>query len=173
MPATTPLPFAQVNADDFTLRDGDDELRVDTLCCRLLLAVRDSLLAGGDISPRQVGAICRGADLFLRDFVIAACGDNLLRLPPERVRQFAGHWYIVNSLEPNGDELAAILAGIAACYKVLAGRSLVTGALAEAVIAACADLPWYRQRIEDYWTIAGDGYQHWRDACPLPPEPRW
>ena len=168
MPATTPLPFDQVNIDEFIIHDLDDEIRVDALCSRLLLAVRDRLLAVGGHPPQEVGALCRGADLFLRDFVIAACGDNPLRLPPERVRQFAGHWYIVNTLEPQADELAVILAGIATCYAVLAEQSLLSPVLAEAVAAACAELPWYCRRIDDYWDIAGDGYDRWRAACPLP-----
>jgi len=168
VPDSLPLPLDQVNPDDFTVRDVDDELRVDSLCRRLLLAVRDQLRQRGDLTLLQVGRLCHGADLFLRDFVIAACGDNPLHIPPERVRQFAGHWYIVNSLEPNAAELALLLEGIAACYRVLAEAGLVATGLYHAVAAACIELPAYRQRIEDYWAITGDGYDHWRAACPLP-----
>ena len=167
MSASTPLAFSQVNPDDFTVHTLADEIRVDALCYRLLLAVRDQLLARRP-APAEVGRLCHGADLFLRDFVIAACGDNLFRLPPERVRQFAGHWYVVNTLEPHGDDLAVILAGITACYEVLAGHGLVSPALHNAVATACADLPAYRQRIDDYWAIVEDGYDRWRSACPLP-----
>ena len=162
-----PLAFSQVNPEDFTVRTLIDEIRVDALCRRLLLAVRDHLLAHG-LDATEAGRLCHGADLFLRDFVIAACGDNLFRLPPERVRQFAGHWYVVNTLEPHGDDLAVILAGITACYEVLAGHGLVSPALHNAVATACADLPAYRQRIDDYWAIVEDGYDRWRSACPLP-----
>lgn len=168
MPENTPLAFARVAPDDFNVAGLDDEIRVDGLCGRLLLAVRDQLLARGDRSPVEVGELCRGADLFLRDFVLAACGDNPFRLPPERVRQFAGHWYIVHTLDPDDKELAGILAGITACYAVLAAHGLVAAELADAVAAAGAELPWYRQRIEHYWAITGDGYDHWRAACPLP-----
>ena len=168
MSESTPLAFSQVNADDFSVANLADEIRVDALCRRLLLAVRDQLLACG-LAPAEAGRLCHGADLFLRDFVIAACGDNLFRLPPERVRQFAGHWYIVNTLEPHSDELAAILAGVAACYAAFAGHGLVSLALHAAVATACADLPAYHQRIADYWAIADDGYDRWQAACPLPP----
>ena len=167
MSERTPLAFSQVNADDFSVAALADEIRVDALCRRLLLAVRDQLLACG-LAPAEAGRLCHGADLFLRDFVIAACGDNLFRLPPERVRQFAGHWYIVNTLEPHSDELAAILAGVAACYAAFAGHSLVSPALHAAVATACADLPAYHRRLEDYWAITADDYDHWRAACPLP-----
>jgi hypothetical protein len=171
VPDSTPIAFSLVNLDDFTVRDLDDEFRVDALCRRLLLSIRHQLLRRGDLTPLQVGRLCHGADLFLRDFVIAACGDNLFRLPAERVRQFAGHWYIVNTLEPNGAELAVLLDGIATCYEVLAGQGLVDRTLSDDVAAACADLPGYRQRIEEFWAITGDGYERWRTACPLPERP--
>jgi len=164
----TPLPFSQVHVDDFAVRTLADEIRVDALCCRLLLAVRDQLLDAGQLAPAEVGRLCHGADLFLRDFVIACCGDNLFHLPPERVRQFAGHWYIVNTLEPDLRELAGCLAGIAACYAVFAEHGLVSPTLQADIAAACVELPAYDRRIAEFWAIAGDGYRQWRDACPLP-----
>jgi hypothetical protein len=168
---TIPLDLQQINPADFDIRTCDDEIRVDTLCGRLLLAVRDHLLTEPDCNPRMVGDLCQGADYFLRDFIIAECADNLLQLPPERVRQFAGHWYIIRTLEPNVRELAGILAGIAACYRVLAARGLVEPERATAIEAACADLPGYRQRIDDFWAIEDDGFAAWRNACPLPERP--
>jgi len=163
-----PLTFDQINPDAFTIASLDDEIRVDALTCRLLLAVRDHLLARGNRTPLEVGELCHGADQFLRDFVIATCGDNPLHLPPERIRQFAGHWYIINTLEPNAGDLAVILAGIADCYAILAEHRLVSAELAQAAAAACSELPWYRQRIDDYWAIEADGYAAWRAGCPLP-----
>lgn len=163
----TPLPLATLNPADFKVGNEADEVRVDELAVRLLLTVRDELLAGG-FPPLDAGRLCRGADLFLRDFIIPVCGDNLLRLPAGRVRQFAGHWYIVNTLDPQPEELAEILAGIAACYRFLNSRGLVAAEIFAEVTAACADLPWYKQRIADFWAIEGDGYRQWRDACPLP-----
>ncbi|NJC87333.1 MAG: hypothetical protein FIB02_02200 [Desulfuromonas sp.] len=168
MTAASPLDLNSVNPEDFDVRACDDEIRVDELCSRLLLAVRDQLLADGTVDPVEAGALCRGADYFLREFVIAECHDNLFRLPPERVRQFAGHWYIVHNLEPDIRELAAILAGISACYHVFAGHGLVGQELATTIGTACTDLAFFRQRIEDFWAIEGDGYNLWRSACPLP-----
>ncbi|TLM69299.1 MAG: hypothetical protein FDZ69_00565 [Deltaproteobacteria bacterium] len=170
MTETRPLAFSSVDPGDFEVRTFDDEIRVDQLCTALLLAVRDRLLADGTGDPVEIGTICRGADYFLREFVIAECGDNLFRLPPERVRQFAGHWYIVRNLEPNIAELAAILAGICAVYHVLKDEGLVDAARAEEIGTACTELTWYRQRIDDFWDIAGDGFTAWQAACPLPPQ---
>jgi hypothetical protein len=130
--------------------------------------VRDQLLADGGGDPQTVGELCQGADYFLREFIVAECGDNLFSLPPERVRQFAGHWYIVRTLEPNPRELAGILGGIAACYQTLANVGLVEQPRAEAIAVACADLPAYSQRIDDFWAITDDGFARWRSVCPLP-----
>jgi len=166
--AHQPLDLERINPKEFDVGSLDDELRVDELCTRLLLAVRDRLLTDGPGDPLVVGELCQGADYFLREFVIAECADNLLELPPERVRQFAGHWYIVRTLEPNPKELAAILGGVAACYRTLAATGLVDPARAEAIAAGCADLPFYSQRIADFWAIEGDGFDRWRAVCPLP-----
>lgn len=163
-----PLDLNQVNLADFDVTTLDDEIRVDALCVRLLLSVRDQLLLDNACDLLRAGELCRGADYFLREFIIAECADNLLRLPPERVRQFAGHWYIVRTLEPNAKELAIILAGIAVCYRILAGNGLVESQRADAIAVACADLPFYAQRIDDFWAIADDGFALWRAACPLP-----
>jgi len=168
VPATIPLDLPRVNPDDFEIRDFDDEIRIDGQCVRLLLAVRDHLVAHQGLAPLEAGALCQGADYFLREFIIAECHDNLFRLPAERVRQFAGHWYIVRTLEPNVGELAAILAGIDGCYRILADHGLIAPESRTAIGRACADLPYYQQRIDDFWAIEGDGFTPWRAACPLP-----
>lgn len=164
-----PLDLQRITPEDFDVTCLEDEIRVDQLCTRLLLAVRNRLLAAGGGDPLTVGELCQGADYFLREFIIAECADNLLKLPPERIAQFAGHWYIIRTLEPNTGELATILSGIAACYRILAETGLVETRLAEDVTAACADLPAYRQRIDEFWAITDDGFDRWRAACPLPP----
>jgi len=163
-----PLDLHSINPDDFDVTTLDDEIRVDALCVSLLLAVRDRLLTSGGADPLTVGELCQGADYFLREFIIAECADNLLRLPAERVRQFAGHWYIIRNLEPNTKELAGILGGIAACYLTLADAGLIDPAQLAAITATCADLPAYAQRIDEFWAIEDDGYNRWRAACPLP-----
>ncbi|MCK7482142.1 MAG: hypothetical protein M0C28_37060 [Candidatus Moduliflexus flocculans] len=64
---------------------------------------------------------------FLREFVIAECDDNLFRLPAERVRQFAGHWYIVRTLgtkRPKSWQQS--WPASTARYRVLADHGLVT-----------------------------------------------
>jgi hypothetical protein len=166
--ATIPPDLHLIDPGAFEIHTLDDEIRVDLLCVELLQAVRDHLVIRKGLSPPAAGEICRGADYFLRDFIIAECADNLFRLSPGRIRQFAGHWYIVRTLEPNGDELASLLAGIAACYRIFADHRLVAPDVAAAIDTACGDHPYYRQRIEEFWAIEDDGFDRWRNACPLP-----
>jgi len=62
----------------------------------------------------------------------------------------------------------AILAGIDGCYRILADHGLVAPESSVAIGTACADLPFYCQRIDDFWAIEDDGFTLWRAACPLP-----
>lgn len=151
----------------FDIGSLSDEVRADQACVVLLQAFRDQLLAEG-VDPLQAGSLAHGADYFLREFIIGDRRENLLRLAPGRVRQFGGHWYIVRTVEPNRAELAAILAGVERFYAFLVGCGRVSLALHESVAAECRELEFYLRRIETFWAIEGDGFDAWRDLCPLP-----
>lgn len=152
----------------YQIIDLATEIRADQSCAALLISFRDDLLAAG-IDGSQAGSLAHGADYFLREFIIGDRRENILHLAPERVRQFAGHWYIVRTVEPNRAELTAILAGIERFYAFLAAHGKVAGELHAAVTAECRELDYYLRRIETYWAIEGDGYAAWRELCPLPP----
>jgi hypothetical protein len=64
-------------------------------------------------------------------------------------------------------ELEGILQGIAAFYAYCATVGKVSAELAETVRQECSLLDFYRQRIEDFWAIEGDGYLAWERACTL------
>jgi len=145
----------------------DDEIRVDRLCSELLQRFATDQVASRHLTPLEAGSHARGADYFLREFVIADRRDNLFKLMPRRIRQFAGHWYIIRNLEPNLTELEEILAGVTAFYDYLVRQQLYPADLATAIGRECAALDYYRQRIEAFWTIEGDGYQQWQRDCPL------
>jgi hypothetical protein len=166
-PTRPPQPTETFPVAAFDCTCLEDEMRADRLCLDLLRQFAVAAAADGGVDPVAAGALARGADYFLRDFVIADRRDNLLRLPPGRVRQFAGNWYIVRNLEPNLVELSGILKGVAGFYRYLAARGLVSAATAARVGKECADLPYYRERIESFWAIAGDGYLAWDSACRL------
>jgi len=152
---------------NYEIHNLQDEIRVDQLCQRLLQCFRRDLEKEDALPPAQAGALAHGADYFLREFVIPDRCENIFHLRPGRVRQFAGNWYIVRNLEPNMAELETILQGTATFYAYCSRVGKVSGELAEAVRQECSQLDFYRQRIEEFWAIEGDGYLSWERACTL------
>ncbi len=160
-----------LNKNDYNIVSLDDEIRVDRLCVDLLRHFNQHLAQQMGLSPEQSGEICHGADYFLREFIIADRRINLFEVGANRVRQFAGHWYIVRTPEPNLTELKSVLKGSAAFYNFLASQGMIQQSVAEEIETACAELDYYQQRINDFWDIDGDGFDAWRQACPLEPVP--
>ena len=156
-----------LNIDDFEIRTLEDEIRADQECPDLLRALFEHLITHEQLQPEEAGTLCAGADHFLREFVIPDCRENLFRINPERVRQFAGNWYIVKTLEPNMVELERILGGIDAFYRFAGTTGLVSCELIEKVSEHCRELDFYRQRIEDFWALTENGYHRWLRQCPL------
>lgn len=153
-------------AESFQPGSLSDEIRIDQLCVTLLQTFcRDSIAAG--IDPLRAGALARGADYFLREFVVDYCRNNIFLLPAGQVRHFAGNWYIIKTLEPNRQELSEILQGVEAFYRYCHDHGKVTTTCYQDVLTACANLEYYGQRIEEFWAISADGYQSWDAACPL------
>jgi len=156
--------FAKGNFDICSLQD---EIRVDELCQRLLQRFRDDLVHRDYMPAIQAGALAHGADYFLREFLIPDRHENIFSLRPGRVRQFAGNWYIVRNLEPNLAELERMLQGIEAFYTWCCQVGKVDAEMAETIRQECSRLDYYRQRIDDFWAIDGDGYEAWERACSL------
>lgn len=151
----------------FDIRTLDDEIRADRQCTELLKGFAAALVADSDLTPIEAGRLAHGADPFLRDFMIADRRENLFRPRPGRVRQFAGHFYIVTTLEPNRTELAGMLAGIETFYRYCLDHALVDEAIVATISAECRDLDAYAARIESFWNLAGDGFLAWRAEIPL------
>ncbi len=156
----------QINKADFDVSTLDDEIRVDELCKGLLMAYYESLKEAG-IDPAQATIFANGADYFVRDFVIAVKQRNLFSERPGLVRQFAGNWYIMNTLDPAVEYLAGSLQGVAGFYRFLAAQGLVSGEFCQQMEEECADLPYYESRIESFWAITEDGYLAWEKGCSL------
>lgn len=152
---------------DYTITDLDSEILVDQRCSALLKQFHQQLIEQ-QFDPLLAGKIAHGADYFLRDFIIGDCRENPLTIQPERVRQFAGHWYIIKTLEPNLKELTDILQGIALFYSYLLQKQAISVGDQQHILQLTAELDFYQQRIDDFWSICADGYQQWRDQCPLP-----
>lgn len=163
---TVSLPLPLWQRDNYEVRDFNDELRVDRNCAELLIAFRDDLLARGT-PPLEAGTLARGADYFLRDFIIDDRRRNLFAVGAREVRQFAGNWYIVRTVEPNLAELDTLLRGVASFYAFAERSGAISAEQVSAISTACADLDFYAARIESFWAISGDGYVAWERACSL------
>ena len=151
----------------YVIETFDDELRVDELCKVLLQQYHQYLLNNKDIPPIQAGSHASGADYFLRDFMIDNRRTNITDISPELIHSFAGNWYIINTLEPNMEELKNILFGIDFFYRFCAEKKMVAPSLTEKIHQACSRIGYYQERIESFHEISGDGYMVWNSSCPL------
>jgi len=151
---------------EFEIKTLDDELRVDDLCRKLLLRFYEHLLHE-QVSPGEASALASSADYFIRDFVIDKMRRNILDENPEIVRQFAGNWYIINTLEPNLRELSGHLGGILAFYRFLYRAGSISASYLDTIEKGCNDLRFYEERITSFWEIKGDGYIAWEQECSL------
>ena len=156
----------KVDKRDYLPTTLEDELRVDKLCGDLLHSFYcESMQAG--LSPEDATALAGAADYFVRDFVVSIKARSIFEERPGIVRQFAGNWYIVNTMEPVASEIEAFLAGIRAFYRFLHGHQLISLKFLQAIEAECSELDYYAGRIESFWDISGDGFFAWEKECSL------
>jgi hypothetical protein len=158
--------YAGIDKDAFTPVNQEDFMRVDNLCGTLLLNFYEHLQTEG-LSPEQATELAKGADYFIRDFVVDFKALNLFDEQPGIVRQFAGNWYISNTLEPDIRQLGGHLQGIRSFYRFLHDRGLVSAGYLEIIENECSDLAYYEGRIETFWEIEGDGFIVWEAECTL------
>jgi len=156
-----------IDKSAFHIGSLDDEIRVDKLCADLLKHLLQHLTKEDGLEAERAGELCHGADYFLREFIIGDRQANLFLVGADQVRQFAGHWYIIRTLEPNRAELAGILDGVAACYTFLNEQELVPDQKVSEITEACNNLDYYVARIESFWAIENGGFDEWRAGCPL------
>ena len=156
----------KVDKKDFVPATMEDEVRVDNLCKDLLLRFYNESIGAG-IPPEEATALASGADYFVRDFVVSIKNRSIFDERPGLVRQFAGNWYIVNTLEPMATEIEGYLAGIRAFYRFLHGHHLISLKFLQSIESECADVDYYASRIDSFWEIKGDGYLAWEKECSL------
>jgi hypothetical protein len=156
----------KVDKRDFVPTTLEDELRVDRLCSDLLHRFYCESMDAG-LSPEEATALAGAADYFVRDFVVSIKARSIFDERPGIVRQFAGNWYIVNTMEPLASEIDGYLDGIKGFYRFLHGHQLISLKFLQAIEAECADREFYASRIESFWAISGDGYLTWEKECTL------
>ncbi len=156
----------KLTKSDFQIGTLEDELRVDGLCRELLITFYNERLEAG-LSEHEATLLANSADFYLRDYLIGFRQLNLLDSDPGVVRQFAGNWYIVNTMEPVIAEIAEHLGGIREFYRFLHSFGAIDAAVFAAIEQDCADISYYKGRIETFWDIKADGYYQWERECSL------
>lgn len=156
----------KINKDDFAADSVDDEVRADDLCRKLLKRFYFTLLESGT-TPEEATTLAGGADYFVRDFVVGFKHRNLFDERPGLVRQFAGTWYIINTIEPAIAQLSGYLNGIRSFHRFLCERGLISRQYLDTVELECDSIGFYESRISSFWEIKGDGYIAWEQECSL------
>lgn len=164
------VPQIGFDHEDFEFDSLEDELRVDGLCRQLLERFYHHLLATG-LTPEQASDYAYSTDYFVRDYLVDFLQQNVLRPQPGLVRYFAASWYITRTLEPEVAVLERHLAGIVAWYRFLREQHLISSGELTDVEQEAWQLDYYRDRIGQFLSLAGDGYDAWDRACQLPERP--
>ncbi|MBN1956591.1 MAG: hypothetical protein JXQ81_07800 [Desulfuromonadales bacterium] len=144
----------------------EDEIRVDQLCLKLLKLFLQHLHESPEIDPLTAGRHARGADFFLRDYMLDHLRKNIFSITPHDIRGFAGNWYIVKTLEPNLKELQDLLEGIANFYIFCADKELIPALLLPELLTACSEHSFYQQRIETFHDLKDNEFLGWNKTCP-------
>jgi len=152
--------------DDFDFTTLDDELRVDELCQSLLKHFYQHLQLKGR-TPQQASDLAYCVDFYLRDYVLDFCRQNVMRPQHGIVRRFAANWYITHTLDPEMVLLERHLEGIGEFYRYLHGQHFICREELTWIEQETAQSDYYRQRIETFLAIYGDGYVAWEAECPL------
>lgn len=156
----------RINKRNFDINSLDDEIRADTLCQDLLKEFYLDLVGKG-LSDDEASELAKSADYYLRDFVISAKQRNIFDERAGVVRQFAGNWYIVNTIDPDMDVLSGHLEGIRHFYRFAHDLKLISQIFLKLMEKECDDTNFYAARIASFWDINGDGFLAWEKKCTL------
>jgi len=152
--------------DDFECISLDEELLVDESCRDLLKRFYLDLVNSG-MTPERASELAFSADLYLRDYIVDFGRRNVLRPQAGIIRRFAATWFITHTLDPDMRILERHLDGIREFYRYLCGQRLISGEELVYLEDEAAQTDYYRQRIESFLAIVGDGYFAWEAECPL------
>jgi hypothetical protein len=152
--------------DDFDFTTLEDELRVDGLCQSLLKHFYQHLQLIGR-TPQQSSDLAYAVDFYLRDYVLDFTRQNVMIPQPGIIKRFAANWYITHTLDPEITQLERSLEGIREFYRFLHRQHFICREELTWLEKETAQTEFYRQRIETFLAIYGDGYAAWEADCPL------
>jgi len=152
--------------DDFDFSDIEEELAVDERCRTLLNRFYMDLLGRG-LSEGEASELAFCADYYLRDYLLDFSRQNVVRPRPGIIRFYAGNWFIIKTLDPEMSVLETHLKAISELYVFLHRQHYISKEELDYLLDEAGQTEFYRQRIESFLKIKGDGYIEWGSACPL------
>lgn len=158
-------PEIEFEHDDFDFDSIDEELQVDERCQLILKQFYLSLLQQG-MAAEQASELAFSADLYLRDYLIDFGRQNIARPHPGIITIFAGSWFITHTLDPELAMLERHLTAITALYRYLHRQHLISAEELSFLIKEAGQLEFYRQRIDSFLNLTGDGFAAWDAECP-------
>lgn len=158
-------PEIEFEHDDFDFDSIDEELQVDKRCQQILKLFYLSLQQQG-MAAEQASELAFSADLYLRDYLIDFGRQNIARPQPGIITIFAGSWFITHTLDPELAMLERHLTAITALYRYLHRQHLISAEELSFLIKEAGQLELYRQRIDSFLHLTGDGFAAWDAECP-------
>ncbi|HEY3309389.1 MAG TPA: hypothetical protein VGJ93_13110 [Desulfuromonadaceae bacterium] len=158
-------PEIEFEHGDFDFDTIDEEIRVDERCQSLLKHFYQHLQSTGK-TPQDASELAYCADLYLRDYLLDFACQNVARPQPGVVKRFAGAWYITHTLDPEIRLLERHLEAIREFYRFLHRQHLISKEELEFLEDESSLSDYYRQRIESFLALTGDGYIAWEAECP-------
>lgn len=150
--------------DDFEFDTIDEELQVDGRCQQILKQFYLFLQQQG-MSAENASELAFSADLYLRDYLIDFGRQNIVRPQPGIVTTFAGSWFITHTLDPDPVLLERHLSAITELYGYMHRQHLISADERDFLLKEAGDLPFYRERIDSFLNLTGDGFVLWDAGC--------
>ncbi len=160
----THCPEIEFEHDDFEFDTIDEELLVDERCQQILKQFYLFLQQQG-MAAEQASELAFSADLYLRDYLIDFGRQNIVRPQQGIVTTFAGSWFITHTLDPDIVMLERHLTAISELYKYMHRQHLISAEELSFLLEEAEQLEFYRQRIDSFLNLTGDGFVAWDAGC--------
>lgn len=158
-------PEIEFEHDDFEFDTIGEELLVDERCQQILKQFYLFLQQQGMVAE-QASELAFSADLYLRDYLIDFGRQNIVRPQPGIVTTFAGSWFITHTLDPDIVMLERHLTALSELYKYMHRQHLISAEELSFLLEEAGQLDFYRQRIDSFLNLSGDGFVAWDAGCP-------
>jgi len=161
----SPQPEIEFEHDDFDFATLEEELLVDGRCQQVLKHFYLNLQQRG-MTAERASELAFSADLYLRDYLLDAARQNIIRPEPGIIRKFAASWFITHTLDPEIVLLERHLTAIAELYRYLHRQHLISADELAFLLEETAQVDLYKKRIDSFLNISSDGFVAWDAECP-------